>query len=143
MTSKDPTFQYAVKFVCGRADGEVLARGEYLTAVNVHNPTNKDIEFRKKFAIALPRQRPGPVSEFASTRRVRTKHWKSTARTSAKEPASKQISLKDSSSSRVMSNWTWLLCTRRLGRIERSKRCTSSACQHAVGKCCRVPRAST
>ena len=68
MTSKDPTFQYAVKFVCGRADGEVLARGEYLTAVNVHNPTNKDIEFRKKFAIALPRQRPGPVSEFTSTR---------------------------------------------------------------------------
>ena len=68
MTSKDATFQYAVKFVCGRADGEVLARGEYLTAVNVHNPTNKDIEFRKKFAIALPRQQPGPVTEFASTR---------------------------------------------------------------------------
>jgi hypothetical protein len=68
MTSKDPTFQYAVKFVCGRADGEVLARGEYFTAVNAHNPTNKGIEFRKKFAIALPRQQPGPVSEFASTR---------------------------------------------------------------------------
>ena len=68
MTSKDPTFQYAVKFICGRADDDVLARGEYLTAVNVHNPSNKEIEFRKKFAIALPRQRPGPVSEFTSTR---------------------------------------------------------------------------
>ena len=57
-------FQYAVKFVCGKSEGEVVAPGEYWTAINVHNPTLEPIEFRKKIAIALPHQKPGPVSEF-------------------------------------------------------------------------------
>jgi len=59
-----PLFQYAVKVVCGKSDGKVVATGIYLTAINVHNPTEKPLGFRKKFAVALPGQRPGPVSKF-------------------------------------------------------------------------------
>jgi subtilase family serine protease len=57
-------FQYAVKFVCGKSNGEVVAPGEYWTAINVHNPTSTDVKFRKKIAIGLPSERPGPVSKF-------------------------------------------------------------------------------
>lgn len=57
-------FQYSVKFVCGKSAGDVVARGRYFTAINVHNPTDKPIRFWKKFAIALPGEKPGPVSEF-------------------------------------------------------------------------------
>jgi hypothetical protein len=57
-------FQYAVKFVCGKSDGEVLAPGVYYTAINVHNPTYQDIAFRKKVAIALPGEKAGHVSKF-------------------------------------------------------------------------------
>jgi hypothetical protein len=56
-------FQYAVKFVCGKGDGNILAPGRYFTAINVHNPTDQTINFSKKFAIALPGERPGPVSQ--------------------------------------------------------------------------------
>ena len=57
-------FQYAVKFVCGKSDGEVVAPGNYFTAINVHNPTYDGIRFRKKVAVALPGEQPGPVSNF-------------------------------------------------------------------------------
>jgi hypothetical protein len=57
-------FQYAVKFICGKSAGTVVAPGVYFTAINVHNPNDKAIGFRKKFAIALPSERPGPVSKF-------------------------------------------------------------------------------
>lgn len=56
--------QYAVKFVCGTSEGEVVAPGNYFTAINVHNPTYEAIYFRKKVAVALPGEQPGPVSEF-------------------------------------------------------------------------------
>jgi hypothetical protein len=58
------TFQYAVKFICGKSAGEVVAPGVYFTAINVHNPTDIAISFRKKVAIALPGEQPGPVSRF-------------------------------------------------------------------------------
>jgi hypothetical protein len=58
------SFQYAVKFVCGKAEGGVVAPGAYFTAINVHNPNEKPVAFRKKFAIALPGERPGRVSKF-------------------------------------------------------------------------------
>jgi hypothetical protein len=50
------TYQYAVKFVCGKADGKglVLTDGVYFTGINVHNPTEKTVAFGKKFAVALP-----------------------------------------------------------------------------------------
>lgn len=57
-------FQYSAKFVCGKSDGKVVAPGEYWTAINVHNPTERGIKFRKKIAVALPSERPGPVSKF-------------------------------------------------------------------------------
>ena len=56
--------QYAVKIVCGKSDGKVVAPGVYFTAVNVHNPTYETIKFRVKVAVALPGLQPGPVSQF-------------------------------------------------------------------------------
>lgn len=61
-------FRYAVKFVCGRyVGGGVVAPGEYFTAINVRNPTGKKITLRKKFAIALPGEKAGPVTDFFYT----------------------------------------------------------------------------
>ena len=55
-------FQYAVKFVCGKSDGTVVAPGNYWTAINVHNPGTSHVILQKKFAIALPNEKAGPVS---------------------------------------------------------------------------------
>lgn len=57
-------FQYAVKFVCGKTSGGAVARGRYFTAINVHNPTERPIEFRKKFAIAGDEKEQPRPSEF-------------------------------------------------------------------------------
>lgn len=62
--SKQSVFQYAVKFVCGKSDGTVVAPGEYWTAINVHNATSLPVTFKKKIAIGFPSERPGPVSKF-------------------------------------------------------------------------------
>lgn len=61
--------QYAVKIVCGKGEvegdmGGILAPGQYFTAVNVHNPSTKDVALRKKVAVALPNQKPGPISKW-------------------------------------------------------------------------------
>lgn len=60
--------QYAVKFVCGRSPGTVVGPGIYFTAINVHNPASTAVGFTKKFAIALPLERPGPVSRLFEAR---------------------------------------------------------------------------
>ncbi|MEP6741938.1 MAG: hypothetical protein ABJB61_05520 [bacterium] len=59
-------FLYAAKFVCGKADEKIASPGQYFTAINVHNasPTTKAI-YIKRFAIALPEEKPGKISEFA------------------------------------------------------------------------------
>lgn len=57
-------FEYAAKFVCGKPGADELAPGVYFTAINVHNPTERGVRLRKKVAIAGPREKPGPVSEF-------------------------------------------------------------------------------
>ena len=54
-------FQYAVKFICGRSDGQVLSPGEYFTAINIHNPTDSTVVFRYKVAAALPPPTSPPV----------------------------------------------------------------------------------
>jgi len=36
-----------------------VAKGEYYTAINVHNPRNETVQFCKKFVIALPDEKPG------------------------------------------------------------------------------------
>jgi hypothetical protein len=62
-----PLFEYAVKFICGRTDGGAVAPGVYYTAINIHNPTNTTISFRKKFAVAWPSEKAGPRTDFIST----------------------------------------------------------------------------
>jgi hypothetical protein len=64
-------YQYAAKFVCGRAPAVtpqgygLVAPGRYFTAINVHNPARAGrLAFRKKFAVALPRERAGRVTRF-------------------------------------------------------------------------------
>ena len=57
-------FQYAAKFVCGPSKGQVVAPGQYFTAINVHNPTYAPVHLRAKLAVALPGLKPGPVSGF-------------------------------------------------------------------------------
>jgi hypothetical protein len=62
--------QYAAKFICGRAtDAQVAtflaAPGSYFTVINVHNPAlSASLEFRKKFTVGLPDEKPGKISEF-------------------------------------------------------------------------------
>lgn len=61
----DITFQYAVKFVCGKTTGNNgVAPGHYYTAINVHNPWYKKVGFKKKFAIALPLGKSGQYTQF-------------------------------------------------------------------------------
>jgi hypothetical protein len=60
-------FQYAVKFVCGKADERVVAPGTYFTAINIHNPLYDKVPFRVKVAVGLPGFRPGPISPFKDT----------------------------------------------------------------------------
>lgn len=58
------TFEYAIKFVCGKPEAPVVAPGEYFTAINVHNPSYRPVAFRKKIAVALPGEKAGPISPF-------------------------------------------------------------------------------
>lgn len=57
-------YQYEVKFVCGKSEGEVVAPGTYWTAINVVNPTDKGVVLKKRFSIALPGEKAGPVSKL-------------------------------------------------------------------------------
>ncbi|GAN33298.1 MAG: hypothetical protein DPW20_02220 [Candidatus Brocadia sp.] len=57
-------FRYEIKFICGKSDGKVVAPGLYWTAINVGNPTDKNVILKKRFSIALPGEKPGPVSDL-------------------------------------------------------------------------------
>ena len=59
-----PVLKYVVKFVCGKSAGEAVARGEYFTAINVHNSMNTATRFTEKFSIALPGEQAGPVTQL-------------------------------------------------------------------------------
>lgn len=62
-------FQYAATFLCGKTDGVELAPGVYFTAINVHNPAERAVRFRKKFALSgREPEEPGPVSDFFPAR---------------------------------------------------------------------------
>ncbi|MBS1859055.1 MAG: hypothetical protein JST11_27025 [Acidobacteria bacterium] len=58
--------EYAVKFVCGKSDGKLVAAGEYWTAINLYNPPPKAerFDFRKKFVLAPPSEKPGKPGEW-------------------------------------------------------------------------------
>lgn len=61
-----PHSQYAVKFVCGQTGPGapvLVVRGQYLTAVNIHNPANEIVEYRFKTAQAQLAA-DGPISPF-------------------------------------------------------------------------------
>jgi hypothetical protein len=63
-----PVNEYATKFLCGvpqPPDTATLpvAPGRYFTAINVHNPTDATVRFRRKFAVALPLE-AGPIRGF-------------------------------------------------------------------------------
>jgi hypothetical protein len=56
---------YAAKFVCGKSDQKIASPGLYFTMINVHNPSPfKRAVYIKRFAIALPDERPGKISNF-------------------------------------------------------------------------------
>jgi hypothetical protein len=58
-------FTYAAKFVCGKGNEKLVSPGQYFTNINVHNPSprNKAV-YLKRFAIALPGEHTGKLSEF-------------------------------------------------------------------------------
>lgn len=64
--AKQLPLQYAVKFVCGKSNGTVVAPGLYFTAINVHNPAERGVRFLKKVAVALPDEKAGPITPLAS-----------------------------------------------------------------------------
>jgi hypothetical protein len=55
--------QYAAKFVCGKAEPVLVARGAYFTAINIHNPNEKEVTLRIKVAPASP-DGTAPPSKF-------------------------------------------------------------------------------
>jgi hypothetical protein len=58
--------QYAAKFVCGKPPDQSAAPGRYFTTVNVENPSNGMVSFRKRFTAGLAEQKPGPISKYYS-----------------------------------------------------------------------------
>ena len=65
------SFEYAVKLICGiQEDKESLklVRGQYATAINIHNPNEAGVEFFKKVALTDPPggQRPGKILEIGT-----------------------------------------------------------------------------
>ena len=65
-TGPEPPLEYAVKFVCGPADGPAVAPGTYFTAINVHNPTADTIRLRRKVARTAADVQGGRVSVFSN-----------------------------------------------------------------------------
>ena len=66
-------FEYAAKLVCGLQrdpEGMRLVRGFYGTAVNIHNPSDEPVAFRKKLALTFPpeEQKPGKIIPIARDR---------------------------------------------------------------------------
>lgn len=60
--------RYAVKFVCGKAEGRILAPGTYTTAINIqnpnHDPGSDPVVFRKKYSVARPGEQVGGTTPF-------------------------------------------------------------------------------
>ena len=50
-------FEYVAKLICGRQedpDSLQIARGQYTSMINIHNPHNRELRFHLKAALALP-----------------------------------------------------------------------------------------
>jgi len=64
-----PVDEYAAKFVCGVPQPSdtvtpPVAPGRYFTAINVHNPSDTAVRYRKKFAVADPLDSLGQIRGF-------------------------------------------------------------------------------
>lgn len=60
---------YSAKVVCGKAGDDFLQvlAGEYATVVNIHNPNEVDVVFRKKAVKAQTQRQPrGPISPYVT-----------------------------------------------------------------------------
>jgi hypothetical protein len=54
-------YDYAAKLICGLLDDPQRgAPGVYKTTLNIHNPWQREISFRKKLAVTFPRRPPDP-----------------------------------------------------------------------------------
>ncbi|MES9972418.1 MAG: hypothetical protein ABW092_20485 [Candidatus Thiodiazotropha sp.] len=70
---KETVYKYAAKLVCGIQDDPAdmrLARGFYATTINIHNPNEKKVKFKKSLSLTYPppKQRPGKVIPIAEDR---------------------------------------------------------------------------
>src|SRR5438445_4110009 len=69
-----PVFVYAAKFLCGQFDRKLISErehlegpvkpGNYLTAINVHNPNLRPVVFQKKAVLLFAGLEPRPQEEF-------------------------------------------------------------------------------
>jgi hypothetical protein len=76
-------FQYAAKFVCGKPSADEVAPGVYFTAINVHNPTERDVVFRKRLRSPDVGRSRGPSRTISTRGSDAIRRLRSTARTSA------------------------------------------------------------
>jgi hypothetical protein len=76
ITSSTVEFHYAAKFLCtanipftSSAFPSVLP-GDYRTVINIHNPNDQTVRFRKNLAVTFPPggQKPGEVSNVVTHR---------------------------------------------------------------------------
>ena len=65
---------YPVKFICGKADGRVLAPGQYTTAINILNPNQSPdleaVQVRKKYSVARPGETVGGTTDFIDAEKL-------------------------------------------------------------------------
>jgi subtilisin family serine protease len=68
VNDSDGLKRYSVKFICGKADGKILAPGNYATAINIqnpnHDPNSAPVEIRKRYSVALPGETSGGTTPF-------------------------------------------------------------------------------
>ena len=72
--AQDPARLYPVKFICGPADGRILAQGDYTTAINIqnpnHNPNAGSVKIRKRISVALPGETVGGTTDFLDAKEL-------------------------------------------------------------------------
>jgi len=67
-SEKKSDYQYATKLVCGPLEkGNLVIPGDYRGAINIHNPSYEDVDFRYKFATAAA-GKDGEISFFKDSK---------------------------------------------------------------------------
>ncbi len=74
VTAQETTRLYPVKFICGKADGRILAAGNYTTAINIqnpnHNPNSPPVQVQKRISVALPGENIGGTTDFIEAKEL-------------------------------------------------------------------------